>query len=418
MIRSTNQMVCKVTNFSLTKVTLVTLTAIIISTTSLLSSAGEFSGQVQFESRVFTQEGDFGQSDNNFSIAFEPEYYHQFEDSNWSFDFKPFYRWDSEDEERTHADIREFMFTYAGDIWELKAGIGKVFWGVAESQHLVDVINQTDFVENIDGEDKLGQPMLRLSTEQDWGLLEVYLLPYFRERTFAGEDGRLRFPLSIDVHNPIYDSNDEERNLDAAIRWSQSIGDWEIGLAHFSGTSREPQFVLDTSNPLNPTLIPLYQTIDQTSLDLQATIDAWLWKLEAISRSGFGNDRYWAAVGGFEYSFYDIKESGIDLGVILEYQTDSREFIAGGFETQDSIVSGFRLALNDEQSTEALFGFSYSEEGQKFFNLEASRRIGNSWKVILEARYFTGFDDNNPTESIFYPFRNDDYIGISLEKYF
>ncbi|MRX26994.1 hypothetical protein GJS41_02400 [Kangiella sp. HZ709] len=403
---------------SFTKLTLATLISILTSSISYESSAGELSGQVQFETRVFTQEADFGQSDSNFSIAFEPEYYHQFDDSDWSFDFKPFYRWDSEDEERTHADIRELMFTYVGDVWEVKAGIGKVFWGVAESQHLVDVINQTDFVENIDGEDKLGQPMLRFSTEQEWGLFEFYLLPYFRERTFAGEDGRLRFPLAIDVDNPIYESDDEEHNLDAAIRWSRSIGDWEIGLAHFSGTSREPQFVLDTSNPLSPTLRPLYQTIDQTSLDVQATINAWLWKLEAISRSGFGNDRYWAAVGGLEYSFYDIKESGIDLGIILEYQTDSRELIAGGFQTQDSIVSGFRLALNDEQSTEALFGFSYSEEGQKFLNLEASRRIGNSWKIILEARYFTGFDDNNPTESIFYPFRNDDYIGISLEKYF
>ncbi len=380
--------------------------------------ASEWSGQIQAEGRFFTQEADFGQADEFFSLAFEPEYYHEWENADWSVTFKPFFRWDSEDSERTHGDIRELMFTYVGDVWEVKAGIGKVYWGVAESQHLVDVINQTDFVENVDGEDKLGQPMLHLSTEQDWGLLEFFVLPYFRERTFAGPDGRLRSPLDIDTDNPIYASDDEEHNLDAAIRWSRSLGDWELGLAHFSGTSREPLFVVNTSNPANPTLIPLYVTIDQTSLDLQATIDAWLWKLEAISRSGFDEDRHWAAVAGFEYTFYDMQGSGMDLGMILEYQTDSRDFLGARFKAQDAIVTGFRLAMNDEQSTEALLSYLHTEDGQKFINLEANRRIGDSWKIILEARYLTGFDENKPFESVFFQIRNDDYIGISLEKYF
>lgn len=398
------------------KISLISLSLVLVTPNTIY--AGEWSGQLQLEGRFFTQDADFGQSNQHYSLAFEPEFYHEFEDTDWSVTFTPFLRLDSEDSERTHGDIRELMFNYVGDVWEVKAGIGKVYWGVAESQHLVDVINQTDFVENLDGEDKLGQPMLHFSTEQDWGLLEFFVLPYFRERTFAGLDGRLRFPLEIDTDNPLYESSDKEHNIDAAVRWSQTIGDWELGLAHFSGTSREPLFMLDNSNPLNPMLRPYYATIDQTSIDLQATIDAWLWKLEAISRSGFDSDRYWAAVAGFEYSFYDIQGSGVDLGLVLEYQTDSRDFIGGGFETQDSVVAAFRLAMNDEQSTEALLGYSYSEEGQKFINLEANRRLGDSWKLIIEARYFTGINENNPNESIFYPFRNDDYIGISLEKYF
>ena len=40
--------------------------------------------------------------------------------------------------------------------WSLSIGLGKVFWGVTEFNHLVDVINQTDLVEGIDGEAKLG----------------------------------------------------------------------------------------------------------------------------------------------------------------------------------------------------------------------------------------------------------------------
>ena len=45
----------------------------------------------------------------------------------------------------------------------MRLGLRKVYWGVTESQHLVDVINQTEGVENLDGEDKLGQPMLNLA---------------------------------------------------------------------------------------------------------------------------------------------------------------------------------------------------------------------------------------------------------------
>ena len=65
-----------------------------------------------------------------------------------------------------------------GDL-EVKAGAVKVFWGVTESQHLVDVINQADLVENIDSEDKLGQPMINLSWGKDWGTLELFVLPYY-----------------------------------------------------------------------------------------------------------------------------------------------------------------------------------------------------------------------------------------------
>ena len=55
---------------------------------------------------------------------------------------------------------------------ELRAGIGRVFWGVTESYHLVDVINQTDLVENVDRKDKLGQPLVNFTLVRDWGALE------------------------------------------------------------------------------------------------------------------------------------------------------------------------------------------------------------------------------------------------------
>ena len=81
---------------------------------------------------------------------------------------------DQNDDERTHFGLREFNILRVDDRWELRLGIGEVFWRVTESQHLVDVINQTDFLEDIDREDKLGQPMIHLILLQEKGTLEFF----------------------------------------------------------------------------------------------------------------------------------------------------------------------------------------------------------------------------------------------------
>jgi hypothetical protein len=154
-------------------------------------------------------------------------------------------------------------------------------------------------------------------------------------------------------------------------------------------------------------------------LDIQATFDIWLWKLEVISNNGYDNDRYTAAVGGFEYSFFDVAESGTDIGVILEYQYDDREYDVSGSKIYDSIVFGSRFAFNDEQSTELLIGLSIIEESHnQFWNIEASRRIGESWKLTIEARLISHVEDTKPLESPLYSVRNDSFVMIELARYF
>lgn len=56
--------------------------------------------------------------------------------------------------------------------------------GVGGPVHLVDIINQSDLVENPDGEDKLEKPLVKLTSGLPWraGTLNLFMLPYFRER--------------------------------------------------------------------------------------------------------------------------------------------------------------------------------------------------------------------------------------------
>ncbi len=375
------------------------------------ASAGEWSGYVAGEVRIFPQKPlSSKQHEHNLSLVSEPEYYYEWDNGDQSLTVTPFLRLDQYDDERTHFDLRELSWIKVGEDWELRVGISKVFWGVAESQHLVDIINQTDLVENFDAEDKLGQPMVNLALIRDWGTVDFFLLPLFRERTFPGKEGRLRSLLPVDTDRAQYESGLARRHIDWAVRWSHSIGDWDIGLAHFSGTGREPRLVPASNEPV---LIPNYDLIDQTSLDLQATLGEWLWKLEVISRRALG-DRFTALTGGFEYTFVGILDSAVDIGLLSEWLYDDRGRKALS-PFQDDILLGCRLALNDVQSTEALIGLMFDRHSQaKSWNLEASRRLGESWKLSLEARAL----EQIPSKDLSYGMRKDDYIQLELAWYF
>lgn len=353
------------------------------------------------------------QHGDNTSLVLRPQFDWLWDGGRQGVTLVPFARADQGDPERRHADLREFSWWKATRDWELRAGVRKVFWGVAESQHLVDIINQTDLVENPDQEDKLGQPMINLAWVRPWGTVDLFLLWGVRERTFPGVKGRLRFPIPVDTSQTRYASNAGDRRIDGAVRWSHSVGPWDIGLYHFSGTTREPRLLPGRDAAGAAVLVPFYETIDQTGLDLQATLGNWLWKLEAIHRSGQG-DPYFAAVGGFEYTFYGILGSKKDLGWVLEYHYDERGANAPT-PFQNDLMTGLRLAFNDVAGTEALLGvIADLDGGARLYSLEASRRVGQHWKLSVEARLF---GHTRPQDPLF-GLRRDDYLQLEWAYYF
>ena len=286
-----------------------------------------------------------------------------------------------------------------------------MFWGVTESVHLVDIINQTDFAGDIDGEDKLGQPMISFTFLRDWGEVSAFVMPYFRERTFAGADGRVRSPLLVDTDSSLYGSSMEERHVDLALRYSHYIGNVDIGLNAFSGTSREPRFVPSSDGQ---SLLPVYDQIDQLGVDLQYTKDAWLWKLEAIARDGYSHT-FAAAVGGFEYTLYQVSDSSADVGLLLEYQYDGRNELEPVTVANNDLFVGTRLALNDVQDTAVLAGFSYDiDTGETFANVEAERRFGKGWFAELRVRAFSGAKPGDST----YFLQKDDYVQLNFSRHF
>ncbi len=400
---------------------LLRLAPLVLALTTLQANSWELSGEIGLEGRLFLQEGLREEAGYraNLSLMAEPELYRDWNNGKHSLTFTLFGRIDQRDANRTHLDIRELTWQYNERSWELRLGIRKVFWGVAESNHLADIINQTDFVENIDGEEKLGQPMVNFALIQDWGTLDVFILPGFRTRTFFSSDGRPGVPFPIDHRDATFDAENGRGHVDFAARWFNTFGPADIGLYHFRGTSRDPRFFpsdqLGPSDQAGRTIFrPHYDLINQTGMDLQITEGGWLWKLETTNRYGQG-DRFLALVGGLEYTFGNIKASGIDLGVLAEYNFDERDEEALTL-LEDDVFVGLRLAFNDVQDTQLLAGAAVDRESSaSFVNVEASRRIGSRWTLDVQARLFVGVP---PSDLFLFGIRNDDYAQATWSLHF
>lgn len=377
-------------------------------------SWADWRGDVALELRGFPQDAlDRQQHGSNLSVSGEVEYHSEWDGGRQSLTIKPFARLDQHDSSRTHGDLREATWIYSDDGFEFRAGMDKVFWGVTEVYHLVDIINQTDMLENPDGERKLGQPMLKASWEQGLGVFDVFLMPHFRERRYPAAEGRPRTQPRVADELTQYENRRKEHHPDIALRWSQVLGDWDVGVGYFYGTGRDPVLLPGLDDAGKMVLIPRYVVISQVSIDLQGVVGDWLWKLEALQRSGQG-ESFSAMTGGFEYTFYGLADGVSDLGVLAEVMWDERGALATTPFNRDAFI-GLRWAANDVAGTELLTGVVADwSNGSRFFNLEASRRFGNNWKASLQARLWSQVDRADPL----YGVRDDDYVELELRRYF
>ena len=341
-----------------------------------------------------------------------------------------FGRWDSDDAQRSHTDVREFSVTHIADRWQVQAGVGQVFWGVVEFNHLIDVVNQTDLVENPDGEDKLGQPMVTFTALPDWGSVELFILPGFRKRTLPGIDGRLTLALPIDRGASEFESGAEENRVDGLLRISTAFAGVLFDVYHFNGTRRTPRFEVRSRTPEtgdNLFLVPNYDTVKQTALAAQANSGDTAFKLEALQQDG-GPESYWAAAFGVEHTFVGVLGSAADLGAVVEYHYDSRDGDAFDSFFESDLALGARLAVNDINDSQALLGVVWdTRSGEWVVQLEGSRRLNDHWSLALETRWFMGgqalgrdasIADLLDTKNKLGAVQRDDYLQLEFTRFF
>ena len=373
----------------------------------------DINGTLVFEIREFPEDAAYDGQFNEVgsSIVLEPEIFWQSDSRYKQVKFVPFIRIDSNDEERSHFDVREAYWRSIMGDGELLIGVNKVFWGVAESRHLVNIINQIDLVENIDGENYLGQAMIQYSRQFNSGRYDLFIMTGFRQRTFPGHNGRLRTPLPVDTDKVTYENGAKEWRPELALRYSHYIGDWDFGLHVFHGAGREPELIVSKDGK---SLLPFYQLITQVGIDFQYTQNAWLLKLESIIRQG-QSDTFSAVVAGVEYTIFQIFDTDADLGLIVEGLYDGRGQDVFPTIFDNDVFIGSRLALNDAQNSSLLIGLVTDlNDGLETFRVETERRIGDNNVVSLELQAFFQSSSNNPTTA----FKNDSFITLRFSRYF
>lgn len=385
---------------------------------ALPAKADDYSlrGTITPEIRLFSQDAsNTRQTASDLSVSAEATGKYFFgADDNQSIVVTPFGRIDQRDHRRTHWDLREARWGLVAGDWEMRVGFDKVFWGVTEAVHLVDIVNQVDLIEDpVKQEVRLGQPMARLRTTQSFGTFDFFVLPYFRERTYPSADGRPAFDIPVDTDLTGYESGAKERHVDYAARYSNSFDDIDLGLSYFDGTGRDPILRPALSDDGDLVLAPYYAQIRQASFDAQATYGAWLWKAEGYWRSELGK-QYEAVTGGLEYTFYGIGGSEGDLGLVAEYALDSRGMVARAPYENDGFLA-LRWTANDEASTSLLAGIVVdANTGARGFRLKGDRRLSDDLHLSIEGYAFGDVPQSDPVYSI----ADDDYLQVRLARYF
>ena len=382
----------------------------------------DLSGDLSLQGRWYPQSPAFpDQRSGTGGLVLEPTLYGDVAQRT-SVTVTAFFRYDTADSQRTHADLREaYVLTYGDweeNSWELRLGVDRVFWGVAELHNLVDIVNQVDLVEHPRDRPKLGQPMAHLTITGDWGIAETFVLPYHRKLTFPGRTGRHRSGHLVG-DGALYESGAEERHVDFAFRYGHAVDLLDFGLSTFVGTSREPAFLAGRqSAPLPATdtpLIPYYEQIRQLGLDAQLTTEPWLYKLEAIWRSGARNllgreEDYGAAILGLERTLYAVFESREDLTVLAEWHRDGRGRRATSAYDNDLFIAG-AIAFNDVQGTELVAGILGDlRHDYRALSMELKRRLSAGWSMRLEGIAILSADPQDLT----YGGRRDSYLGAEF----
>lgn len=385
-------------------------------TTSVITSVNaeiKVKGSASLEQRLFldTPEQPLNPVDSDYpypvyhqiSAALSPHVEASSERNNMVYTVHPFIRIDERDDERTHIDLREFKAALVTKKWQASIGFDQVYWGVMENHHLVDIVNQTDYNESPNGEDKLGQPMVRLGINLNDALLEAMLLIGYREAAMPTPGARFSFENDYSYE---YEGWGEEYHPDIALRYSKSIKNIDLGVSYFGGHTRTPELRSQTVGD------PVWYVnlVDQVSVDVNADLGRIELKAEVLYKV-VEDQSTRAMVLGTEFKLIQNKNVGVNL--LAEYSWDQHGVDAFDNSFQNDLFAGARITLFGLNDSEILLGHNYDFDfsSQHGF-VQAKVNVTKKLSVGIEGWWFNVSDDDYANKAY-----NDDNM-IQLTGYY
>lgn len=399
-----------------------------------LSHGNTFEVNMGTELRYFPEPGLYSDEGARVALKLEATHTREIFSEGTSFNLHSRVRYDFHDSDRTDVDFPALNVSVFQDSWDLTVGMDKVFWGVTESQNIVNVVNQIDYLESPDGKEKLGQLMVRYAVNSNWGTVDFFVLPGFREREYGSEDGRLT--LHFLAKDAIYESSSKKEHIDVALRWRHYVGEFNFAISYFDGTNRMPYFSLATEN--NPGaenfsafFNPVYDQMSQWGFEGQYIYEEYLFKAEVIDQHN-SLDHFLATTVGVEYTLGQVFDTSKDLSFYAEYLYDQRgaNALPGVFE--NDVMVAARLSFNNEASSSFLMAYFWDDRTyESSLKVEGNYRFTDNLAIGIEAWTFNA--DPSYSKDIMtrmfelagingkskHAFLNDeDFIALELTYYF
>lgn len=374
-------------------------------TASASVSAQALKGFVSYDSVLYNSNEAGGKSVSRFSGQIETTF--RLNDK-LTFQTRLFETYNPEDSDGNYVDPTIAKLSYSQDNWTIFAGYDIVYWGVVESQKIVNIINQRDQLRTIEGTFPLGQPMIGAVFNGLATRVEAYVLPKFIPLNFGSNRRRLGLTLPVDDEAELYEDTDAESHVDFALRVSGASGDLEYGAFVFDGTLRQPDFKLNTAAK---TLQPYYRQGIQYGVELQYTTNATLFKFEGRQTNPDTQASYQNVVYGIEHVIGAPFGTRNELVLYLEHNWDSRGELAPNVFQNDLFV-GARLNISNGLGTSIRVGGYYDLDYQSVFaSALVETRLTDS--LSLQARAYL-VDASNPADTLTGG-RNLDQLALSLK---
>jgi len=295
--------------------------------------------------------------------------------------------------------------TWSGPLagWRVAAGIQTVRWGSMRLNGPVDVVNQLDRSFHPFASTRIGQPMLRFTTEGRWGTLELLAMSRVATRTQPRREGRLRGAAWVEPSSARH-GRGRLGPIELGGRWSRSIGAAHVGVSGLVGTSRDPRYVRPEGDAA---LVPVHDSFAQTGIDARVATGGWLLKVESALRQVGDGAPYVVTILGAGRSM-DFRPATLTL--TAEYVLDSRGRRATT-KSQDDLYLEAKARTHAPQPLEVSARALLDRgNGSAVWTVSVSRPIAEHWLVRLATWQFQGED--------FASFRRDGYISASVQHSF
>ena len=310
------------------------------------------------------------------------------------------------------GDVREATVGASGGKLEWKIGMLAETWGVLEAWNPVDIINQRDLSEDFQGKVKFGQ-LGALATTQA-GPLSVtgYVTTMARNRRYAQKEDRLQV-----LPAPVLRSTVEDGRWTpgGGVRVAGSILGLDVGVGHYIGPDREPEFAPIIEGGRFVGLAARYNRIGQTSLDAQYVSGDSVFKLELIHRSGDSGGAFWGGGGGLENTFGHPFGLGGELTLYAEFYADGRSDRAPITPFERDLFVGARYDFKNTSDTVLeLRATRDLRWNSTLLELRGTRRIAHD--LVLQMNLLAPLNARrDPALTVL---RRDTFLRVGLSRYF